>query len=81
MDNSIFKKLQLICLHTVKWFQELTLYSTLFIDLHTVKWFQYNIIPIIQYLHKVKGVQVFLFNTDNSIQHDTFICTQSSIDT
>ena len=36
----------------------------------------YYIILIIQFLHTVKGFQVLLFNTINSILHYWFVCTQ-----
>ena len=31
---------------------------------------------LILYLHAVKWLQVLLFNTNNSIQHYSFVCTQ-----
>ena len=34
------------------------------------------VIPIIQFRHIVKVFQVFLFNSNNSIQHNSFVCTQ-----
>ena len=34
------------------------------------------VIPVIQFMHSVKEFQVLLFNTNNSIQHYTFIFTQ-----
>ena len=48
-------------------------YSTL-INLHTWKWFQ--VLLIIQIKSAVKEFQVSLFNTINSIQHYSFVCTQ-----
>ena len=35
-----------------------------------------NVIPIIQFRHTVKEFQILLFNTNKSIQHYSFICTQ-----
>ena len=34
------------------------------------------VIPIIQYGHTSKEFQVLLFNTNNCIQHYSFVCTQ-----
>ena len=35
----------------------------------------FYILPIFQFRHTVKEFQVLLFNTNNSIQHDSFVCT------
>ena len=34
------------------------------------------VIPVIQFLHTVKWLKVLLCNTNNSIQHQSFVCTQ-----